>query len=119
MGSTAQGMCAGQCGSPCLLAGTAIETALPRASMHLLLLSIWRPWLPACPGARLNFTYSVNWHPTNTPFARRFERYLDYSFFEHKVRVPAGPLCGCCCCNTASSLMSDSMSCTISQSSSV
>ncbi len=36
-------------------------------------------------GTKLTFTYSVNWQPTRTPFARRFERYLDYSFFEHKV----------------------------------
>lgn len=36
-------------------------------------------------GASLTFTYSVNWYPTNVPFNRRFERYLDYSFFEHKV----------------------------------
>ena len=36
-------------------------------------------------GANLEFTYSVNWVHTSVPFARRFERYLDYSFFEHKV----------------------------------
>lgn len=36
-------------------------------------------------GEELAFTYSVNWVPTATPFHRRFERYLDYSFFEHKV----------------------------------
>ncbi|KAJ9505654.1 hypothetical protein QJQ45_022958 [Haematococcus lacustris] len=37
------------------------------------------------PGALLTFTYSVTWVPTTTPFARRFERYLDFSFFEHKI----------------------------------
>ncbi len=42
-------------------------------------------------GAKLTFTYSVNWVPTKTPFHRRFERYLDYSFFEHKVRAPCRP----------------------------
>mmetsp|Transcript_26103 Transcript_26103/g.57030 ORF Transcript_26103/g.57030 Transcript_26103/m.57030 type:complete len:589 (-) Transcript_26103:1092-2858(-) len=36
-------------------------------------------------GAKLTFTYSVTWYPTSVPFARRFERYLDYSFFEHKI----------------------------------
>uniref|UniRef100_A0A7S0WFB7 Transmembrane 9 superfamily member n=1 Tax=Chlamydomonas leiostraca TaxID=1034604 RepID=A0A7S0WFB7_9CHLO len=37
------------------------------------------------PGVNLTFTYAVQWTPTTTPFARRFERYLDYSFFEHKI----------------------------------
>ena len=36
-------------------------------------------------GTELSFTYSVNWVETPVPFHRRFERYLDYSFFEHKV----------------------------------
>lgn len=54
------------------------------------------------PGANLTFTYSVAWHPTTTPFARRFERYLDYSFFEHKARagLPAAARalhCPSCC----------------------
>eukprot|EP00955_Chlamydomonas_euryale_P040375 351669-Chlamydomonas_euryale.AAC.9 len=41
--------------------------------------------VPVAEGAELSFTYSVNWVPTSTPFHRRFERYLDYNFFEHKV----------------------------------
>lgn len=36
-------------------------------------------------GAELDFTYSVTWRPSDIPFARRFERYLDYNFFEHQV----------------------------------
>eukprot|EP00798_Chlamydomonas_sp_ICE-L_P018867 gene18867-25423_t len=36
-------------------------------------------------GAQLQFTYSVNWVPSTIPFARRFDRYLDYNFFEHKI----------------------------------
>ena len=36
-------------------------------------------------GETLEFTYAVNWVPTATPFNRRFERYLDYNFFEHQV----------------------------------
>lgn len=40
-------------------------------------------------GAKLSFTYSVSWHKTSLPFARRFERYLDSTFFEHKVRGAA------------------------------
>lgn len=36
-------------------------------------------------GETLEFTYSVRWAPTATPFSRRFERYLDYNFFEHQV----------------------------------
>ena len=30
-------------------------------------------------------TYSVKWVQTNVAFARRFEVYLDYPFFEHQV----------------------------------
>mmetsp|Transcript_599 Transcript_599/g.1733 ORF Transcript_599/g.1733 Transcript_599/m.1733 type:complete len:590 (+) Transcript_599:315-2084(+) len=36
-------------------------------------------------GEALQFTYSVKWTPTTTPFSRRFERYLDYNFFEHQI----------------------------------
>ena len=41
-------------------------------------------------GAKVAFTYAVTWTPTATPFDRRFEKYLDYSFFEHKVRFKKG-----------------------------
>ena len=41
-------------------------------------------------GAKLDFTYTVNWLPTQVPFARRFERYLDHSFFQHKASVQWG-----------------------------
>ena len=37
-------------------------------------------------GTQLDFTYSVDWAPSSTPFHRRFDRYLDYDFFEHQVR---------------------------------
>ena len=40
---------------------------------------------PLKPGTSLEFTYSVQWIPTDITFARRFERYLDYNFFEHQV----------------------------------
>jgi transmembrane 9 superfamily protein 3 len=36
-------------------------------------------------GETLEFTYAVKWVPTATPFNRRFERYLDYNFFEHQI----------------------------------
>ena len=38
------------------------------------------------PGATLDFTYSIHWEETNIPFRKRFDRYLDNSFFEHQVR---------------------------------
>lgn len=41
---------------------------------------------PLKSGSALDFTFSVEWEATPIPFARRFERYLDYSFFEHQVR---------------------------------
>jgi hypothetical protein len=36
-------------------------------------------------GAKVAFTYAVTWTPTDTDFSKRFDKYLDYSFFEHKV----------------------------------
>lgn len=36
-------------------------------------------------GRVLEMTYSVKWVPTNISFARRFDVYLDYPFFEHQV----------------------------------
>jgi transmembrane 9 superfamily protein 3 len=36
-------------------------------------------------GAKLDFTYSITWYPTNIPFDSRFEKYLDYNFFEHQI----------------------------------
>ncbi|KAF7071419.1 hypothetical protein CFC21_076735 [Triticum aestivum] len=37
-------------------------------------------------GKKLDMTYSVKWVPTDVSFARRFEVYLDYPFFEHQER---------------------------------
>jgi transmembrane 9 superfamily member 3 len=36
-------------------------------------------------GKTYDLTYSVTWVETDHPFARRFERYLDYNFFEHQI----------------------------------
>ena len=36
-------------------------------------------------GARVELTYSVEWEDTDVPFNRRFETYLDASFFEHQI----------------------------------
>ncbi|KAM6581027.1 hypothetical protein CsatA_004801 [Cannabis sativa] len=36
-------------------------------------------------GRTLDLTYSVKWTPTNVTFARRFDVYLDYPFFEHQI----------------------------------
>ncbi|KAL0351320.1 UNVERIFIED_CONTAM: Transmembrane 9 superfamily member 1 [Sesamum calycinum] len=36
-------------------------------------------------GRVLDLTYSVKWVPTNITFARRFDVYLDYPFFEHQI----------------------------------
>lgn len=40
---------------------------------------------PITSGIKLDFTYSINWSPSAIPFSRRFERYLDYNFFEHQI----------------------------------
>lgn len=37
------------------------------------------------PNTPLKFTYEVIWKPTSIPFAKRFEKYLDPGFFQHKV----------------------------------
>ncbi|KVH93509.1 Nonaspanin (TM9SF) [Cynara cardunculus var. scolymus] len=36
-------------------------------------------------GRRVDMTYSVKWTETNITFARRFDVYLDYHFFEHQI----------------------------------
>ncbi|KAG2615130.1 hypothetical protein PVAP13_3NG032700 [Panicum virgatum] len=36
-------------------------------------------------GKKLDMTYSVKWVATDVSFARRFEVYLDYPFFEHQI----------------------------------
>ncbi|KAK4491253.1 hypothetical protein RD792_001988 [Penstemon davidsonii] len=36
-------------------------------------------------GRTLDLTYSVKWVHTNISFARRFDVYLDYPFFEHQI----------------------------------
>lgn len=41
--------------------------------------------VPLVAKADIDFTYSVVWVPTEKPFARRFERYLDFHFFQHQV----------------------------------
>ncbi len=38
-----------------------------------------------CSGLVLPMTYSVRWVRTSESFARRFDRYLDFDFFEHHV----------------------------------
>lgn len=42
---------------------------------------------PISPDTSLQFTYSVKWEATDIPFSKRFDRYLDYNFFEHQVRI--------------------------------
>ncbi|KAJ8768156.1 hypothetical protein K2173_021096 [Erythroxylum novogranatense] len=37
------------------------------------------------PARVVDMTYSVKWIPTNITFARRFDVYLDYPFFEHQI----------------------------------
>ena len=41
-------------------------------------------------GRKLDMTYSIKWIPTNVTFARRFDVYLDYPFFEHQVSTIIG-----------------------------
>jgi len=36
-------------------------------------------------GSKLDFTYSVLWFPTDIPWEKRFDKYLDDNFFEHQI----------------------------------
>lgn len=35
--------------------------------------------------AQIKFTYEVNWRPSNIKFEHRFDKYLDPTFFQHRV----------------------------------
>lgn len=37
------------------------------------------------PGVEYSFTYEVTWKQSEVDFSKRFERYLDPSFFQHRV----------------------------------
>jgi len=41
--------------------------------------------VPIEAGQQLSFTYSVHWKETTKSFEKRFNRYLEYDFFEHKI----------------------------------
>lgn len=36
-------------------------------------------------GATIRFTYQVNWKTTNIEFSKRYEKYLDPQFFQHRI----------------------------------
>lgn len=36
-------------------------------------------------GAKIGFTYEVNWKKSNIKFEDRFDKYLDPNFFQHRV----------------------------------
>lgn len=40
---------------------------------------------PILPGTTAPLTFSVTWVETTKPFATRFDRYLDFDFFEHQI----------------------------------
>ncbi|CAH8585753.1 unnamed protein product [Heterobilharzia americana] len=40
---------------------------------------------PLRPNAQLTFSYKVRWVSSEIPFADRFNKYLDYEFFGHKI----------------------------------
>ncbi|CAF2393705.1 unnamed protein product [Rotaria sp. Silwood2] len=37
------------------------------------------------PNVQLQFSYEVTWKPTKVPFSKRFDKYLDAGFFQHKI----------------------------------
>ncbi|KAI6215882.1 Transmembrane 9 superfamily member [Aphelenchoides besseyi] len=40
---------------------------------------------PLVAGQEISFTYEVIWKPSNVPFEKRFDKYLDPTFFQHRV----------------------------------
>jgi len=40
---------------------------------------------PVEAGTGILFSYGVHWVPVDTPFESRWQRYLDYNFFEHQI----------------------------------
>lgn len=38
-------------------------------------------------GARISFSYEVNWKKSNIKFEDRFDKYLDPNFFQHRVSL--------------------------------
>jgi len=40
---------------------------------------------PLMKGSTADLTFSVTWVPTDKPFETRFDRYLDFDFFEHQI----------------------------------
>ena len=45
----------------------------------------------------IDFTYTVEWIPTEMQFSDRFSKYLDSNFFEHKVNHDFNSTCSCIC----------------------
>ena len=41
--------------------------------------------MPIKLGGSLDFSYSIHWVQSTKTFANRFDRYLDYNFFEHQI----------------------------------
>jgi len=41
--------------------------------------------VPISAGSTVEFSYTVSWVPTDISFYNRFDRYLDYDFFEHQI----------------------------------
>ncbi|TGZ72250.1 hypothetical protein CRM22_002209 [Opisthorchis felineus] len=41
--------------------------------------------VPVHVGSPISFTYQVTWIPSSVPFEDRFNHYLDFDFFEHKI----------------------------------
>lgn len=64
-------------------ATAAIEEFVPPAA-RTRLVSQRTPVLAPCPALQ------VQWKASSIPFVRRFERYLDFNFFEHQVRGRRG-----------------------------
>jgi transmembrane 9 superfamily protein 3 len=36
-------------------------------------------------GATIRFTYQINWKQSDVPFSKRYEKYLDPQFFQHRI----------------------------------
>lgn len=43
--------------------------------------------VPLTSGATVIFTYEVIWKASDVEFEKRFDKYLDPTFFQHRVRM--------------------------------
>ena len=79
-------LAAGECAGSCRGAHPDAAVPLPAAGPRIIQVNLTSENPVALhAGAKVDLSYSVEWTETETPFSKRFDRYLDYDFFEHQI----------------------------------